>query len=81
MKKKTNKTVIDFGTREPKERITERELNQEEYEVRDLTWAVGVKCKCGYELDLFTWNEPTERKCKVCGRQYEIRLKTYEVGL
>lgn len=72
-KRKSVKRVVKKENKFP------RELIPTEYEVRDITWAVGLKCVCGRELDLFNWNEPIERVCKDCGRKYDIILKAYEV--
>lgn len=55
-----------------------RLLSEGEFEIRDLTWAVGVTCKCGRELDLFQWNIPEELRCKYCGRAYFVKLDVYQ---
>lgn len=62
----------------PKRKQQRRALLPPEFEVRDLTWAVGINCQCGHQLDLFTWNIPEERVCKKCGRKYSIKLLAYQ---
>lgn len=59
--------------------VLPRVLKPEEYQVRNLEWAVGVRCVCGYELDLFQYKIDIERKCKKCGRRYDIDLQVTEV--
>jgi hypothetical protein len=58
--------------------LTRRILNADEFEVRDIKWAVGIKCTCGHELDLFNRNQDFEMVCKKCGRGYDVELVGYE---
>ena len=84
--KKLRKVKVIEGVK-PKESKPEekgvwikRMLGPEEYEVRDITWAVGINCSCGYQLDLFTYNIEEEKVCKKCGKKYDIELKVFELG-
>jgi hypothetical protein len=65
--------MSDKSRKRPKKRA----LLPAEYEIRDLMWAVGVKCQCGYDLDLFIRNQDFERVCKKCGKKYDVQLRVY----
>lgn len=56
-----------------------RELPEEDFQVRDLGWAVGVICTCGKELDFFNRFQPHEMVCSKCNRYYSVKLVGYEV--
>lgn len=73
-KKKVEKETIKIVEKP----LTRRILNADEFEVRDIKWAVGIKCPCGYELDLFNRNQDFEMVCKKCSRQYSVELVGYE---
>jgi hypothetical protein len=73
-KKVTLAKKVEYKVEKPTRRI----LNADEFEVRDIKWAVGIKCVCGYELDLFNRNQDFERVCKKCSRGYDIELVAYE---
>ncbi len=59
---------------------SKRPLLPTEFEVRNLDWAVGIKCQCGHEIDLFIRNIDIERVCSKCGRKYDIALRAYQLN-
>lgn len=70
------------AVRQKKEKPLEnfyRELSEAEFEIRDLMWAAAINCVCGYQHDIFIRYIEPEMKCPKCGRQYEVKLKAYEV--
>lgn len=77
--------MIKLATKRKTKKVEEpleemyRELNEDEFEVRDLSWAAAINCPCGYQHDIFIRYIEPEMACPKCGRQYKVELKCYEV--